>query len=300
MRILFCGTGWLPLVEQLRARLPAGSTVDVRDPARPLREQVGGYQVLLPSNGRVDEEVFAAADALRLVQQPAAGYDGVELEPARRRGIPVCYAPGRNAEALAEAALLLLLSLARRVPEARRALREGKVGEPVGVELCGKTLGIVGLGRSGEHLSRIAEAMGMRVLWVRSGSAPDAWDALLRGSDFVSLHCPLTERTRGLFDADAFARMKPGAFLVSCARAPVVDRAALLAALDRGHLAGVGVDVHWVEPPPPDDPFYGRDDVVALPHVGGSTRESFERLVDVVVDNVARVERGEEPRHRVA
>ncbi|MFW5921108.1 MAG: NAD(P)-dependent oxidoreductase, partial [Polyangiales bacterium] len=185
MHILFCGNGWLSIVDLIRERLPEGDTIAVRDFERPLEEQVAGADVLLPSNGRVSAQVMDAATRLALVQQPAAGYDGVELEAARARGIPVCNAPGNNAEAVAETALLLMLSLVRRIPEARRAFAGRKVGEPIGRELFGKTLGIVGMGRSGSHLAGIAGALGMEVLGVRSSSSDRERAAMLERADVI-------------------------------------------------------------------------------------------------------------------
>jgi phosphoglycerate dehydrogenase-like enzyme len=140
----------------------------------------------------------------------------------------------------------------------------------------------------------------MHVVSVRSTSTRAELEALLTAADVVSLHCPLTDATRGLMDRAAFARMKPGALLVNCARGAIVDRDAVLEALRAGTLGGFGVDAHWQEPWDPADPLYRRDDVVALPHVGGTTEEAFARIAEVVVDNLARLRRGEPLRHRVA
>lgn len=300
MRIVFCGTGWLSIVERIRARLPEGATIRVRDRARPVADEVRDAHVIIPSNAHIGAAEMDAATELRLIQQPAAGYDVVDVEAARERGIPVCNAPGKNAQAVAEAALLLMLALARRLPRAQDAFVSRRIGDPVGIELAGRTLGIVGMGRSGSRLGAIADGLGMNVLSVRSESAPATLHSLLVQSDVVSLHVPLTEGTRGMFDREAFGRMKPGAMLVNCARGPIVDRGALIEALESGRLGGAGLDVHWDEPPDPDDPLYRRPDVVALPHVAGSTEEAFAGLVDVIVENVRRVARGDEPIHRVA
>jgi len=300
MHIVFCGTGWLSIVPRIRARLPQGATIRIRDYDRPLPDEVRDAQVIIPSNAWVGAEAIAAAEDLRLIQQPAAGHDVVDLDAARARGIPVCNAPGKNAQAVAEAALFLMLALARRLPEAQQSFLARRIGDPVGVELAGKTLGIVGVGRTGSRLASIADALGMHVLSVRSESSPEALASLLRRSDVVTLHCPLTDETRGLIDHDAIARMKKGALLINCARGPIVDRDALVEGLDSGHLGGAGLDVHWNEPADPADPLYQRTDVVALPHVAGSTEQAFAALVDVVVENVGRIMRGEEPIHRVA
>jgi len=300
LQIVFCGTGWLPIVEKIRARLPPGAAIRLRDPGRPVAEEVRDAEVIVPSNATVDAAVIAAARKLRLIQQSAAGYEMIDLAAARARGVPVCNAPGANAEAMAQAALYLMLALTRRVKGAAQSFARGLIGVPLGVELGGKVLGIVGLGRSGGALARAAAALGMEIVAVRSGSTPADFDALLRRADFVSLHCPLTDATRDLFDDAAFARMKPGTILINCARAAVVSRDAIERALASGRLGGAGLVTHWQEPWEPADPLYARDDVVALPHIAGSTEESFDRLADIVAGNVARLLRGEEPLHRVA
>ncbi len=296
MRVVFCGTGWLPMVDAIRARLPAGTSIRLRDPHAPLVDELRDANVILPSNCVIDAAAIDAPRDLRLIQQPAAGIDIVDLDAARARGVPVCNAPGANADAVAEMALLLMLSLARRVKPAAAAFARADLGVPLGVELRGKTLGIVGLGRSGAALARIAEAVGMRVRSVRSTSTDAERAHLLATADIVSLHLPLTDATRGSIDP---AAMKPGAFLVNCARGAIVDRAALEAALASGHLGGVGLDTYWEEPWDPDDPLYARDDVVTLPHTAGSTVETFSRIAGIVADNIARVVAGTEPRFRV-
>ena len=139
----------------------------------------------------------------------------------------------------------------------------------------------------------------MSVSWIRSSSSRKEFYELLRSSDVISIHCPLTDRTRGLFDPAAFAEMKKGAILVNCARGGIVDRKALESALARGKLGGVGLDVFWDEPWNPADRLFHFANVEVLPHVGGSTREAFSRIAQVVCDNVTRVMSGEEPIHCV-
>lgn len=299
MRVVFCGTGWAAIVEEIRRHLPPGATLRVRDPGRPLPAELADADVLLPSNCRLDAATLAALPHLRLIQQPAAGYEKIDLVAAAALGVPVCNAPGVNAQAVAEAALLLILALARRLPVARRAFLEARIGEPAGIELGGKTLGIVGLGRSGSRLARAAEALGMDVVAVRSSSSREDFQDLLARADVISIHCPVTPETRGLFGDATFAAMKPGALLVNCSRGAVIEKAALEAALASGRLGGVGLDVYWEEPWDPADPLFARDDVVTLPHVGGSTREAFTRMAVLVGENIGRVMRGEAPLYRV-
>jgi phosphoglycerate dehydrogenase-like enzyme len=234
-----------------------------------------------------------------LIQQPAAGTEGIDRAAAIARGIPVCNAPGTNHVAVAELALYLLLALARRAPVAARMLAAREVGVPLGIELDGRTLGIIGMGRTGSALAQRARALGMTVIALARGASPAERHAFFAACDAVSIHCPLDATTRGLVGAEAFAAMKAGAFVINLARGGVIDRDALLAALAGGRLGGVGLDVHWEEPPDPTDPLYADPRVVALPHVAGSTDESFARISDVVVQNLVRLERGEPLLHRV-
>lgn len=293
MKLLFCGSGWLPIVDTIRAR---GLAVDIWDRRAPLVEAIRDVEVLLPSNGHITGDVLRAATKLRLIQQPAAGTEGIDKATAHELGIPVCNAPGTNHISVAEHALFLLLSLARRAPAAQRAFADREVGTPLGVELHGKTLGIIGMGRSGNAFANLARALGMHVIALTRETADK--DAFFAACDAVSIHCPLNDSTRGLVGAAAFAAMKPGAFLINVSRGAVIDRAALIASLDK--LGGVALDVHWHEPPDPNDPLYTNEKVVALPHVAGSTEEAFARITDVVVENVRRLATGQDFLHRVA
>ena len=298
MRMLFCGSGWLPIVDHIAARLPAGVSIARWDRSGPLTGAVGDVDVLLPSNAPITREVIAAARALRLIQQPAAGTERIDRDAAVARGIPICNAPGTNHVSVAEHALFLLLALARRAPRAALAFANREVGIPIGIELAGRTLGIVGMGRTGTALADRARALGLHVIGLGRGRAPAERRAFFAACDAISLHCPLDATTRGLLDADAFAAMRPGVLVVNCARGGVIDRDALIAALPK--LGGVGLDVHWDEPADPGDPLYADPRVVALPHVAGSTEEAFARIVEVVIDNVGRLVRGEALLHRVA
>jgi phosphoglycerate dehydrogenase-like enzyme len=259
---------------------------------RPLEEQVGNAAALIPSMARITASVMAAAPRLRLVVQFGAGLEGVDRAAAEARGVAVRNVPGVNAQAVGELALFLMLALARRLPLHGRSFAGRVVGDPVGAELRGKTLGIVGLGASGRALAGGARGLGMDVIAVRASGRPDplaSWvggpddlDELLARSDFVSLHLPSTPETRGLMNRARFARMKRSAFLVNVGRGDLVEREALVDALHSG-LAGAGLDVFWQEPPDPEDPLFRLENVVATPHVGGATEESFVRIADRVV-----------------
>lgn len=299
MRLLFCGSGWLPIVDRIAARLADGATITRWDRTRPLVEAVRDIDVLLPSNASITADVIAAATRLRLIQQPAAGTEQIDRHAAIARGIPVCNAPGMNHVAVAELALFLLLALARRAPLAARTFADREVGVPIGIELAGRTLGIIGMGRTGSALAERARALGMNVIALGRSATAEQRRSFFAACDAVSIHCPLDATTRGLVGADAFSALRPGAFVVNVARGGVIDRDALIAALAENRLGGVGLDVHWEEPPDPADPLYADRRVVALPHVAGSTEEAFARIADVVIENLARLDRGDPLLHRV-
>jgi phosphoglycerate dehydrogenase-like enzyme len=264
------------------------------DGERPLEAQVAEAEALVPSMARITRAVIAAAPRLKLIAQFGAGLEGVDLEAARERGIAVRNVAGANAQAVAELAAFLMLALARKLPQHARSFARRVVGDPPGSELSGKTLGIVGLGATGRALARVARGFGMQVVAVRRVEAPpdadaswvggaDRLDELLGRSDYVSLHAPLSDATRGLIDARRLALMKPSAFLVNVGRGALIDREALLAALRERRIAGAGLDVYWEEPPDPADPLFALDNVVATPHLGGVTDEALARIADRLV-----------------
>jgi phosphoglycerate dehydrogenase-like enzyme len=300
MRLLFCGSGWLPVVDQIAQRLPDGASIAVWDRAQPLARVVGEVDVLLPSNASITADVVMAAPRLRLIQQPAAGTEHIDRTAAAARAIPICNAPGTNHITVAETAIFLLLALARRAPLAARAFAARRIGEPVGIELAGRTLGVIGMGRTGTAVAERARGLGMAVIGLGRGASPAERLAFFAACDAVTIHCPLTPETRGLIDGAALAALRPGGLVINAARGAVIDRQALVAALAGDRLGGVGLDVHWDEPADPGDPLYADPRVVALPHLGGSSIEAFGRIADVVVDNLGRLVRGEPLRHRVA
>ena len=304
MNLLFCGSGWLDIVDLISARLAPGDRLRRWDRRRPLVDEViaAPTDVILPSNGLVDARVIAAAveHGLQLIQQPAAGTDGIDVAAAAARGVPVCNAPGANQIAVAEAALLLLLMCARRWPAARSSFEEGVIGSPLGVELAAASLLVIGRGKTGTALADRARALGMDVRTTDSQTTRAELLVELDRADAVSLHCPLSDETRGMIDAEALAAMPSHAILVNVARGPVIDKDALVVALARGHLGGVGLDVYWDEPWDPTDPLFAHPRVVTLPHVAGSTTAAFDRIAAVVVENLARLKRGDALMHRIA
>lgn len=253
---------------------------------------MGEIVALVPSMARIGAGVIAAAPRLKAIVQFGAGLDGVDLAAAEARGIAVRNVPGVNAQSVAELAAFLMLGLARRLPVHARTRAARLVGDPPGNELAGKTLGIVGLGATGRALARVARGFGMAVIAVKRTPAPEpdvSWvggadeiDALLERADYVSLHVPASSETRGLIDAARLRRMKSSAYLINVGRGELVDKEALLDALTAGRIAGAGLDVYWDEPPDPDDALFRLDNVVATPHVGGTTYEAMDRIADRV------------------
>jgi glyoxylate reductase len=251
---------------------------------------------------RIDAELLAAAPSLRVVSNHAVGVDNVDIAACTARKVWVTNTPGVLTESTADLAWALILAVARRVGEGERFVRSGryKSWSPtllLGLELHGSTLGIVGYGRIGQAVARRAAGFGMQVLHTTSrGGVP--LEELLARSDVVSLHCPLTPATRHLVDARRLGQMKRGAILINTSRGPVVDEAALAAALESGHLGGAGLDVFENEPALHPG-LADREDVVLLPHLGSATHATRAQMATMALTDAARVLRGERPLHPV-
>lgn len=256
----------------------------------------------------VDEALLRACPRVRVVANHAVGFDNVDVPAATRLGVWVTNTPDVLTESTADLTWALLLSLARRVREGEAMVRRGRFlgWSPtllLGLELEGRTLGIVGFGRIGRAVARRATGFGMRVLYAsrsdvpraeRGHAEPVAFAELLRSSDVVSLHCPLTVETRHLVGAPELAAMRPGALLLNTSRGPVVDEASLVAALASGSLGGAGLDVYEDEPRVHPG-LVARDDVVLLPHIGSATHRARRRMAEIALDNVRVALSGERP-----
>ncbi len=258
--------------------------VEVRDAAAKAREVPMAEAWIVRSATTITGADLAAAKRLRAVGRAGVGVDNVDLAAATARGIAVFHAPTGNITSAAEQAWALILACARRVPEADASMKRGEWNRKLeGMELSGKTLLLVGLGRIGRMMAERAHAFEMTVLGHDPFVTPEAakamgvqWVTLDEGlpqADLVSLHTPLTSQTRHIMDADRIGRMRKGAILVNAARGPLVDPAALLAALESGHLRAAGVDV-WEEEPPNEWGLAKHPRVVAAPHLGASTKEA--------------------------
>ncbi len=280
------------------ARFEIAQVDDPADPAfgEALAEAEG---LIVRSATRVTGEMLARAPRLRVVGRAGVGVDNIDLEAATERGVAVLNAPAGNTVSAAELTLALVLSMARRVAEADASVRAGEWARSrlKGVELRGRTLGLVGAGRIGSEVARRCRAFGMGVVAYdpyltdeRAADIPvdrkDTLEEVLEAADVLSLHVPLTDSTRGLIDAGALARMKPTAFLVNVARGGVVDEAALAAALRDGALAGAALDVYANEPLEPDSPLREAPNVVLTPHLGASTVEAQELVATEIAEAV--------------
>ncbi len=278
------------------ARLRAAHEVEVwsqRLPPTPAQllagaERAEGLLTLLTD--RIDADLIAQSPRLRAISNYAVGYDNVDLDAASARGIPVGHTPDVLTEATADLTFALLLAAARNLPQAIDSVREGdwltwEPGRHLGHEVHGATLGIIGFGRIGRAVAQRAGGFEMTVLHTGSDGGVSL-PALLAGSDFVSLHCPLTPATHHLIDAAALARMRPTAILINTARGPIVDQPALSEALRQGTIAGGALDVTDPEPLPPDDPLAAAPNLILTPHIGSATRTARERMAELAVDNL--------------
>lgn len=284
--------------------------IEVRDPAD--RSFLGDVEVLVVRAGVVDAALLEAAPRLRVVARTGAGYDSVDVAAATARDVVVLYAPDAGVTPVAEGTFALILAAAKRLRRLGNVLQrsdwDGRYGVHV-ADLEGAVLGIVGYGRIGRAVGRLGEAFGMRVIAHDPLLASDAvptdvelvgLEQLVGCADVITLHCALTEQTRGLFDRRLLARCKPGAVLVNVARGGIVESGeTLLDALEAGWLSAVGLDVFEHEPPRKDDPLLAHPDVVCTPHAIGLTAGWNARVFGTLARGLELLARGERPQHVV-
>ena len=256
-----------------------------------LREHSAEADALLTLlTDRIDAQLIAGAPKLRVIANYAVGYDNIDVAAAGARGIQVGNTPDALTDATADLTFALLMAAARRITEAAAFARNGQwqTWEPagfLGADVHGATLGIIGLGRIGQAVARRAAGFGMEVLTTETRDQHNL-EHLLRRSDFVSIHLPLTDGTRKLIGAQAFALMKPTAILVNTARGAIVDRDALAKALHTGQLAGAALDVTDPEPLTADDPLWSAPNLLVVPHIGSATWSARERMTEMAVENI--------------
>ena len=310
MKILFAApeNAWGGFLGLLRAEIPehqceatGGFKVD----------SLKGVDVLIPTMCRITDDMLAQNDRLRLIQQCGAGLEGVDIEAARARNIWVANVPtdiSGNADSVAELGIYFMIGLSRNVRQMAKSLREQRMGEPRGRALSGQTIGIIGLGGIGRALIKRLKPFGARLIGIKRYDpekakkelniewvgGPGDLKALLARSDHVVLCLPVTAESENIIDVDAFSAMKEEAYLINLSRGGLVNHDALEDALASGKIAGAGLDVFWEEPPNPNDPIF-KHNVMATPHIAGSTDVSMRGIVSAVAENIRRIATGRLP-----
>ena len=255
--------------------------------------------VLIIGNMPLSGEIIAQCEKLRFISVAFTGFDHVDIDQCRKQGVAVSNASGYAVKAVAETTIGLMISTMRRFKDAEQSCRtKGTKAGLAGPLLYGKTVGVVGTGSIGSAVIRLLNAFGCRVLGYspsekpleevsRIGYEKVSLEQLLTESDVITLHCPLNDSTRGLISAMEIERMKDGAYLFNLARGPVVDSKALADALNRGKLAGAGVDVYEIEPPlPQDHPLLSAKNIVTLPHIAWYSHQSLDRRAEIAFENI--------------
>ena len=302
------------LEENGQAILRSSANVDNHTSVSPeeLLKIIEDYDALIVrSRTKVTAQVFAAATRLKVVGRAGVGVDNIDLEAAREHSVTVVNAPESTSLAVAELTLGLLLSLAREIPRADAGMKQGDwlKKDLSGIELHGKTLGILGMGRIGAEVGKRAAAFGMTVLGYdpfipagairQRGAEPADLDSLYARSDYISLHVPLTDETHLMVNEQALGRMKRGVRILCTARGGLIDEPALLAALESGQVAGAALDVYASEPPGSTD-LVRHPKVIATPHVGAQTEEAQERAAEDIAHEVSAALNGEPLRWKVS
>ena len=260
---------------------------------------------------KVDSEVMDAASNLKVISTYSVGFDHIDVEAATKRGIYVTHTPGVLTDAVAEFTICLLLAITRKILDADRTIRSGQWNKPwnpfflTGPELKGKTLGIIGMGRIGRAVAEKIKGFGMKIIYYdvyrneraekELGVEYKDLDTVLKESDFVSLHVPLTKETKHMIGERELKLMKTSAYLINTARGPVVDTDALVKALKERWIAGAALDVFEQEPLPPDHPLIKLENVVLAPHIASATIEARQRMAELAARNLIAVLKGEEP-----
>ncbi len=297
-------------------RLLEGFDVKVLHERPPGRDELieavrGVVGILSTATEKIDGEVMdAAGDGLKVIANMAVGYDNIDVRAARERGVVVTNTPGVLDETTADVAFMLMLAAARRLGEGERLLRAGKwewwgPKQLRGIDVWGKKLGILGMGRIGRAVARRARGFGMEILYHNRSRNQDAerelgarylgLDDLLAESDFISIHTPLTDETRHLIGAEELERMKPQAVLVNTSRGPVVDEGSLADALEHGRIFAAGLDV-YEEEPRVHPKLLELENVVLAPHIGSASMETRDRMATLAAENLRAVLRGEQPK----
>lgn len=310
MKILFAAheNAWGGFLGKLRQEMPHH---EFEASGRFAVDTLKGFDVLIPTMCLITKDLIDESDNLRLIQQCGAGLEVVDLQAASEKNIWVANVPtdiSGNADSVAELGIYLMIGLSRNFYGMQRSLAERQMGVPPGKAISGKTAGLIGLGGIGRALIKRLRAFDMKLIGIKRhnqeesrrklgmdwvGSPADI-KVLLSRSDYVILCLPLTSESRNMIGLDELRHMKKDAFLINLSRGGLIDREALEEALASGIIAGAGLDVFWVEPPDPDDNIF-RHNVLATPHIAGSTDISMKGIVRVVAENIRRLEKDQKP-----
>lgn len=315
MKVLVTPTSFKPEhPSEALARLQGFADEIVFNPyGRPLQEEevaelLDGCSGYIAGLDFITKKALASQKTLKVISRYGAGVDRVDIAAAKEMGIAVCNTPGANASAVADLALGLMLCVARQVPKLDSKTKQGEWVRSTGVELFGKTIGILGLGAIGKGVAQRAQGFAMKVLAydpfidTEYTSANNiqavTFDELIKSCDVISLHLPLNDETRHIMGRDTLAQMKQGAILINTARGGLIDESAAYDLLVSGHLGGLGLDAYEQEPPG-ESPLFKLDNVVATPHTASHTREATQNMANMAVDNLINVLSGNLCKHQL-
>lgn len=269
-------------------------------PEDKILERVQGYNIVVTKEMKVSGDIIRAfPDSVKMICEAGTGYNNLDLDAIKEKGITLCNIPAYSSERVAHTVIMLMLNLASSMQKQIRMLCENNHDNFTKhlmvdhIEVNGKTLGIVGYGNIGKEVIKVAKALGMKILVSTRTPREDvdgihftSMEEVLKNSDFVSLHCPLNENTRHIMNQESIAMMKPSSFIINTARGALIDEQALIDAINKGVIAGAGLDVQEVEPLREDSPLYTMDNVIITPHIGWRGLETRQRLVSMIADNI--------------
>lgn len=265
-----------------------------------LSERIQGANIIVTKEMPVSAEMIQKfPESVKLICEAGTGYNNIDLEATRKKGITVCNIPSYSTERVAHTAIMMILNLSSAMQVQMKMLACGNHDnftrnlQVPHVEVNGKTLGIIGAGHIGRKVIQIAQALDMNILVYTRTPREDekgiryvSLEELLKNSDYVSMHCPLTESTKHMINKESLSLMKPSAFIINTSRGTLIDEAALIEALENGTIAGAGLDVQETEPPEEASPLYTMDQVLLTPHMGWKGLETRQRLVSILADNI--------------
>ena len=263
-------------------------------------ERIQGFDIVVTKEMPVSGDIIRQfPDSVKLIVEAGTGYNNIDLDAAREKGITVCNIPAYSTERVAHTAIMMIMNLSSSMRKQITMLHDKdhtnftKCMQVDHVEINGKTLGVIGAGNIGREVIKVALALGMKVIAYNVPTLEDepgihfaSLEEVISQCDYLTLHCPLMPATRHIINKERLAMMKPTAFIINTARGPLIDEAALIEALQEGRIAGAGLDVQEVEPPSEDNPLYYMDNVILTPHMGWRGLETRQRLVSIVADDI--------------